>query len=154
MRAQDRESFAHWMFLLGIAFRPAVTEEHLQVYFDALADLEMEHLQPAMMDILKVRTNAFLPTPGEIREVAAQIARTQRAARDELRALKPRPDYTPNFKELVDQLFGNMPKIARGADRVGDREPTPEDRAEHEAKKRRAISSLEEFRRRRSSESA
>lgn len=155
MKDQDRAAFGGLMAYLCEMYREEFSELRLDGYFRHLREYELEDLGPAIEHL--IASQKYAPRVSEIRDVVAQIKRAQKAAHQEHRALKQRPDYVPNFEELRDQLVAKLPKMSRigsAPERETIHAPTPEEQVEHEAKKRRAIANLEEFRRHRSSESA
>jgi len=68
MTPQDREAFARLMLGLGETFNEPVSDERMEIYFAALADLDFPTVRAAAS--AHVRTSKFFPRPAEIRELA------------------------------------------------------------------------------------
>ena len=101
MIGSDRRLFDKALTKIAIATREKVTDEIFDLYFDALSDLSIDSLIPAMENIYK--TAKFFPRVGEIREHAAPVI----------------PPYRQKFLdgEPVKQISGasQKPHLTNGA---------------------------------------
>lgn len=66
MTEQDREGFALLMLGIGETYGESVSDARMELYFAALADLELAELRAAAT--AHVRTSKFFPRPAELRE--------------------------------------------------------------------------------------
>lgn len=66
MRDQDRPAFAELLLGVGETYGEPVSEARMEIYFRALADLELEAIRAAVN--IHVRTQKFFPRPSEILE--------------------------------------------------------------------------------------
>lgn len=66
MTLRDREAFALLMLGIGETYGEAVSDARMEIYFQALADLELAAIQRAAT--VHVRTQKFFPRPAELRE--------------------------------------------------------------------------------------
>ena len=66
MTKQDREGFATLMLGIGETYGESVSDVRIEVYFAALADLDLADVRQAATVL--VRTQKFFPRPSELRE--------------------------------------------------------------------------------------
>lgn len=66
MRDRDRAPFAELLVGVGETYCEPVSEARMEIYFRALADLELDEIRAAVN--VHVRTQKFFPRPSEIRE--------------------------------------------------------------------------------------
>lgn len=69
MTDADRQAFAELMLGLGETFGEPVSDARMEIYFAALADLELADVRVAAT--AAVRGSSFFPRPAEIRELIA-----------------------------------------------------------------------------------
>jgi hypothetical protein len=69
MREQDRGPFAELMLGLGETYGESVSDARMEIYFAALADLELADVRAAAT--AHVQSVKFFPRPAEIREAIA-----------------------------------------------------------------------------------
>lgn len=66
MTSADREQFATLMLGIGETYGEPVSDARMEIYFAALADLDLEEIRAAAT--AHVRTSKFFPRPAELRE--------------------------------------------------------------------------------------
>ena len=147
MTNSDRGAFARALLKLGIAYDKALSEEHFEVYFEALRDYELEFIEPAIAYLIRTEPK-WMPRPAAIREAASQYrvearrkalpAGLQRAldgprlTADEVKAfldeLRARPENAETMAEIPKKSVEALLADARRLDALGARDMTDEKR--------------------------
>ncbi len=91
--------FAKAMFVLGETYNEPVSETRVRAYWDALVDLPLSHVIPALKQA--IRAFKFFPKPSELRELTIQHSRANKKAAPLLEG--PRVD-PKEIKKLVSSL--------------------------------------------------
>lgn len=74
MTPEDKPRFAALMSNLGMVFNRTLSREFLTIYFDVLADVQIESLEEAAKKIIRTRPRGYFPMPAEIRNEALGIS--------------------------------------------------------------------------------
>lgn len=70
MTSNDRKEFAYLMAALAEATSQSASKQKIQIYFQALSDLDIGTLQKGVWNVINTRKTATFPKVAEIREAA------------------------------------------------------------------------------------
>lgn len=74
---------------MSLAFPKDVGEATLELYSQAIGGYDIDSIERACMEIVKTRTNAFYPAPGEIREAIEALPRIEQKQIEHFPKLSP-----------------------------------------------------------------